>query len=105
MSANTCHRCGNHELETDCAIPKAPFYVISTDSFMSGWGPASNKKNICVVPCPNRETAEIVLRYVKSRSDQKNAKITTYRPGEGPKVLLSNLSGWVATARRGGFFW
>jgi hypothetical protein len=90
-------------LGTDCTIPKSPFYVTSIDTFMSGWGPATDKKNVCVVPCPTREVAERVLRYVKSRGDQKDAKITTYRPGEGPGVLLSNLSEWIKTSKGKGF--
>jgi hypothetical protein len=98
-----CHRCGNHELGTDCTIPKSPYYVISEDTFMSGWGPATNKRNLCVVPCSTREMAERVLRYVKSRSEQKNARITTFRPGEGTTVLLTNLAEWIKTAKRNGF--
>jgi hypothetical protein len=100
--SNICHVCNNHELGTSCAIPRAPFYVTSTDSFMSGWGPAKGKDNICLVPCPDRDTAERVLRYVKSRSDQKDARITKMRP-YGGCVIVSNLTEWIKTAKRNGF--
>jgi len=98
-----CCHCGNHEVGTGCTIPKAPFYVTSMDSFMSGWGPATGKKNVCVVACSTREMAERVLRYVKSRNEQKNARITTFRPGEGPTVLLTNLVEWIKTSKQNGF--
>ena len=101
--SNTCHRCENHELGTDCTIQKARFYVVSEDTFMSGWGQATNKKNVCVVPCPDIGTAERVLRYVRSRGDQKGSEVTTHRPVRKPGVLLSNLVEWIKTAKREGY--
>ena len=31
-------------------IKKANLYVISVDTFMSGWGKSEGKTNICIVP-------------------------------------------------------
>ena len=45
-------------------IPKAAWYVLSNDSFMSGWGYAKGKINTCVVPCLSYHQAMIVRDYV-----------------------------------------
>lgn len=41
-------------------IPKAPYYVLCNDSFMSGWGPARDAINTLIFPCATFEEAEIV---------------------------------------------
>ena len=88
------HYCGGiHPQESSCFIPDAPYYVLSHDTFMSQWGGAWDKANICVVPCNNQEEAHIVAVYVRSRSDQKNVKVVTGKPRERGR-LLSNLSSW-----------
>ena len=69
-------------------IPKARCYVLSNDSFMSGWGGAKGKINTCVVPCDSWEQAKAVERYVRTRSDQKRIRIaTSVRPK--PHVVYS----------------
>lgn len=84
-------------------IPEAPYYVVSIDTFMSGWGKAKGQRNVCVVPCAKKEIAEAVLEYVKTRPEQKKPRITeTYPPAERG-VLYSDLRAWIATARREGF--
>ncbi len=78
---------------TQIAIPKAEYYVLSNDSFMSGWGQSRNPINICVVPCDTYEEAERVERYVRTRSEQKRVRIAS---SVHPKahVLYSLVLGW-----------
>ena len=61
-------------------IPDAPFYVTTTDTFMSGWGPAENLTNRLILPCDSMREAEFVYSYAKSRNDQKNVRICTAKP-------------------------
>lgn len=56
-------------------IPMAECYVLATDTFMSGWGPAERKANIVVVPCPDRETARAVANYARSRPEMMDVSI------------------------------
>ncbi len=61
-------------------IPDAPFYVTTTDRFMSGWGESRGKRNRLIFPCASlREVAQVEW-YAKSRSDQKNVRICTTKP-------------------------
>jgi len=95
---NSCRGCKEkynyiHHKHADCYIPKADFYVVSTDSFMSGWGYSQGKDNICVVPC-NHEEVDKVYNYVLSRNDQKRVRINTAKPRNRGNWLISNLSEW-----------
>lgn len=76
-------------------IPKAKCYVLSNDSFMSGWGYAKNKINTVVVPCESLEQAKKVEKYVESRSDQKYIRITTNKPRTKQHVLYSLELEWL----------
>ena len=80
--------------DTHKPIPKAPFYVLSNDSFMSGWGGANGKINTCVVPCESYEEAIKVEGYVRSRSDQKYIRINMTPPRAKDHVIYSLLSIW-----------
>ncbi len=73
-------------------IPDAPYYVTSHDSFMSGWGMAEGKVNICVRPCKDLEEADRVVRYTENRNDQKRIKITTRKPPTKRGTLYSLVS-------------
>lgn len=81
-------------------IPEAPYYVVSTDTFMSNWGHAQGKQNYCVVPCHTSEQANLVFQYVNSRSDQKNVRIVETVPANGPDRIYSLLEEWTRTAAR-----
>jgi hypothetical protein len=79
-------------------IPAAPYYVTSQDTFMSGWGPCEGKKNICIVPCPDSQTANRVASYVRSRSDQVSVRVVGSKPRNRPGVMYSLLPAWIETS-------
>jgi hypothetical protein len=79
-------------------IPKAEYYVLSNDTFMSNMGPAEGKTNVCVVPCKNYAQATWVMKYAKSRGDQKYVRIRTMMPRTRSGVLYSLVPGWVDRA-------
>ncbi len=82
-----CRR--THDWRASCRIPDAPYYVISVDTFLSGWGKARGMVNVCVVPCATWREAEQVYRYVKGRSDQKSVRIVAHKPRpRGRKLSL-----------------
>lgn len=88
----------NSSTETFEPIPDAPFYVLSNDTFMSGWGKAKDKINTCVVPCDTYEQAETVERYVRSRSEQKRVRIATNVRAKR-NVIYSLCEGWKERAK------
>jgi hypothetical protein len=76
-------------------MPSAPWYVISHDVFMSGWGLAEGKENWCVVPCEDRETAVRVAKYVRTRAEQRSISILA---GSVPAIsnrFYSLVPAWV----------
>lgn len=81
-------------------IPSSRYYVISTDTCMSYWGPCKGKKNICIVPCTNKREAEKVLAYVKTRTDQEDALIIngSYPFTENSSILYSLVPEWIKRA-------
>lgn len=83
-------------------IPEAPYYALSNDSFMSGWGFAKDKINTCVVPCQSWEELRGMIEYMESRSDQKYIRYSVNKPRAKAHVLYS-LVGWVETATNKGF--
>jgi hypothetical protein len=70
-------------------IPDAPFYVLTEDSFMSGWGPAKNKVNVLILPCETYTEACIVADNARNRSDQKRVRINTTKPRVRPHWYIS----------------
>lgn len=103
----------------DCfeSIPEAPYYVLSNDSFMSGWGKAADRVkrspmapgltlctrqrtiNTCVVPCTSLVMAIAVEAYVQTRTEQKYVRIVGNRPRSKAHVIYSLQSGWIDRAR------
>lgn len=61
-------------------IENKPWYVVTHDTFLSGWGKASNKSNVLVFGCDSLEEAEVVAENAKNRSDQKNVRINSQKP-------------------------
>ena len=59
---------------------KYPYYVTTTDRFMSGWGPAKGKLNKLVFCCTSYQQAQTVAANARARSDQKNVNIRSTRP-------------------------
>lgn len=70
------------------AIPSAPFYVVTEDSFMSGWGMAQGKTNVLVFPCASYSEARIVADNARARSDQKRVRINATKPRRRSHWLL-----------------
>jgi len=75
-------------------IPDAKWYVVSEDKFMSGWGRAIDKKNLCVIPCDDLAEAERVETYIQSRAEQKRIRIVAKKPKTKPNVIYSLLLEW-----------
>lgn len=61
-------------------IPDAPYYVLSNDTFMSGWGCASGKINTLILPCDSWEEANTVATNAKTRKEQKYVRIVDKKP-------------------------
>lgn len=70
-------------------IPAAPYYVLSNDKFMSGWGPATNKVNTVVLPCRSYPEALAVQRYCKERPEQTRVRIVVHKPTLRRGILYS----------------
>lgn len=81
----------SHTVTSRTEIPDAPFYVLSNDSFMSGWGQAERKTNTIILPCESYEEAETVQATAQDRGDQKNVRIVGNKPRLRPGVLYSLL--------------
>jgi len=56
-------------------VPAADCYVVATDRFMSGWGMATGKINILILPCQSVDEAQDVADYAYGRSDTKAVRI------------------------------
>ena len=78
------------------------YYVTMTDTFMSGWGAASNKINKYIVECDTIEQAEAIEKAAQDRPEMKRVNIRLNRPYYGKTHLMSfchfsDLSGpWLA---------
>lgn len=73
-------------------IPEAPYYVLSNDQFLSGWGPAKGRVNTVILPCTSLAEAYRVRDYAKSRNEQKNVRILLRKPKLRPGVMYSLMS-------------
>jgi len=56
------------------------YYVVSTDSFMSGWGRAEGKKNILICVCGDLHEARIVINTIKNRNEMSKPMLFTEPP-------------------------
>ena len=61
-------------------IPTSKVYVTCRDTFMSGWGKATDKDNILILPCDTKREAQIVADNASNRTDQENVKIHNVKP-------------------------
>lgn len=86
-------------------IPNAPFYVLSNDTFMSGWGRAHTSGawgnphpdqgalvNTIILPCSSAKEAETVASNARRRTDQRRVRIVTAKPRLRPGVVYSLMS-------------
>lgn len=67
-------------LDSAHKVPYAPFYVLSDDTFMSGWGHARGKRNTIILPCQSLTQARIVEANAVGREDQTNVRILVDMP-------------------------
>ena len=67
-------------ISLNCNWNTAPYYVVSEDTFMSGWGKASSLRNILIFPCDSYEMAETVEDNARNRTDTINVRIVTTKP-------------------------
>ena len=73
-------------------IPAAPFYVMSNDRYMSGWGRAEGAINTVILPCADYAEAQRVADYAESRGDQSRVRIVSNRPRFRPGHVYSLLA-------------
>ena len=52
------------------------YLITATDTFLSGWGDASDGLSKCAWACESKDVSQ-VLAWVKSRSDTKYVNVTT----------------------------
>ena len=79
-------------------IPDAPFYVTTTDRFMSGWGESRGLTNRLVLPCESQQEANRVADYARGRSEQKNVRICTTKPRIRPGTYTQVMDPERSTA-------
>ena len=60
------------------------YYVVMTDTFLSGWGGAKDKINKLILICTDKTQSEIVKDNAKNRTDMKHIKSYAEIP---PKYL------------------
>jgi len=56
------------------------YYFTMTNTFLSGWGRAENKKNKVVFECDSMDEAIIVKNNAKNRDEMKCINIVTKKP-------------------------
>src|SRR5256885_5162881 len=74
------------------AIPPAPYYVLSDDSFMSDWGQAEGRVNTIIFPCSDQAEADIVATNARNRDEQRNVRIIDRKPALSSGVVYSLLT-------------
>jgi len=74
------------------AIPAAPYYVLTDDSFMSDWGEAEGRVNTIILPAADRGEAETVAANARNRDEQRNVRILDRRPALSSGVIYSLMS-------------
>jgi hypothetical protein len=74
------------------AIPTAPYYVLSDDSFMSDWGEAEGRVNTIILPCSDRTEADIVATNARNRDEQRNVRIIDRKPPLSSGVVYSLMT-------------
>ena len=99
-----------NEILNASELPHAPYYVTATDTFMSGWGPATRRHNVVVIPCESAEEAALVMANANGRGDMVDVGVEPNPPallGAGAAVLYSLLTrdragAWFTPGRWGG---
>lgn len=79
-------------IHSSSSIPKARFYVLAEDRFMSGWGEAKGKVNVVVFPAASYEEAEWIARKLHNRSEMKRIRINMHKPQFKRRQLYSLMT-------------
>jgi len=82
----------SQEITKRSEIPDAPYYVLSNDTFMSGWGFAKGRINTIILPCENLREARIVEWNAHQRTDQQRVRIVRHKPRIRDGVLYSLMN-------------
>lgn len=72
-------------------LPDMPYFVLSNDKFMSGWGDAVGKINTVVLPCRSYGEAMNVMAHAKGRGDQSRVRIVSGKPRLSPSRVCYSL--------------
>ena|SRR5215211_2083295 len=91
---------GTELITTHDEIPDAPFYVVSRDRFLSGWGNSEGKDNILIIPCDDGDEACIVATNARNRTDQEAVRIFQFKP-----TLLNNKNTYSLLTKETGARW
>ena len=75
-------------MDSSTKIPKKKFYVVMTDSFMSGWGDAEGQTNKLVIGCDTWDRAQELQRKAKQRSEMKYVSIRVTKPYYNKQRIL-----------------
>ena len=68
------------QITSKAQIPDAPYYVLTNDKFMSGWGMAEHKINTLIFVCDSYKQAQIVEKNALGRTDQTRVRIVSNKP-------------------------
>ncbi len=79
-------------IEYAAQIPDAPYYVLSNDTFMSGWGHARGHVNTIILPAYSLVEAEVIAQNARSRTDQTRVRIVGNKPRMRRGVAYSLLT-------------
>ena len=64
-------------------------YVVMTDNFMSGWGPAEGKRNRFVVSCDTDKQADQIIRAANERSEMSGVGVVSVEPRDTNMDLVT----------------
>lgn len=67
----------NDQITSTKQIPYNSYFVLTNDSFMSGWGHAQNRINTLIFSCDSLSEAEIVATNARNRTDQTHIRIVS----------------------------
>ena len=71
------------------AIPTRKYYIVMTDSFMSGWGKAEGKTNKLVIGTDDYKLAQLIEHNAKERKEMKYVSIRTTKPNYKSNIVVS----------------